>query len=467
MNVRFERAFDDLILSHDVSDEAINRLYDGEPELVTPIDITYGLFCGNVAPDDMRKFMSRAKERRQESARKAEYYRRMMREQARIKENLEEAKQQKIEADQPKIESPMVFRPTTHVTQSTVSQIKVVDPQEIIKAVIPEFSKLVAYAESRIDNIERTIGNATITDTITGLTLDDARNEAVRYLQELKDNFACNTSSGWIDVISKIESGEITSVRMAIDYARIYKSHARTLAHQYDNLLRYRMNTANNLACGSLDDKHEIYDKYRELTLRAKRKPTLYVMKVMCETIGYGTMYNEHTGVLNVPIDDGAQYSPLTILNMTLHDYRTPLAITWATNTICDSIYSVRRMITYRHITGYYTNCLNSSDMLYVGYGMHILSRSNGNICPALVYEFHPKSTFPRSCKIIYTNECEMKRQGSEDPVVKEFYMKNYFHERNIRYAGFDPKEEDWEELADDIATFSTRMLAKCKGGAS
>lgn len=64
MNVRFERAFDDLIASHDVSDDAIDRLYDGTPEVVTQIDISYGLLCGNVAPEDINSFLSRADERR-------------------------------------------------------------------------------------------------------------------------------------------------------------------------------------------------------------------------------------------------------------------------------------------------------------------------------------------------------------------------------------------------------------------
>lgn len=465
MSVRFERAFDDLIASHDVSDEAIDRLYD-TPISITPIDISYGLLCGNVAPDDMKSFLFRAGERRKESAHKAEQYRRMVQEQAKIQARVEaEAKRQRDEQDHSEPNPPMAFHFERPVSHSSAPPRKVVTPEEIISSVIPEFAKTVAYAERRIDDIERSIGDADITAMITGLPLDDARNSALRCLRMLRDDFSSNTSDGWVDVVSKIESGEITTTQMALDYARMHRANARSAAQQYDNLLRYRTNKAKDLVCGSLEDKYSVYYQYKALIIRMKQKPTLYVMKIMCETIGNGDMYNDHSGVLTVPIGKDVQYSPLTFREMAPKDYCCPLVITWAANTMFDSTYSVLHAITYRHVAGYYhSKCLNSSDMLYVGYGMHLLSTSNDHIKPALVYEFNPTSTFGKSCKVIYDNEREMKRQGVANPLAKEFYMKHYFHERNIRYAGFEPNKESWEDLADDIAKFSTQMLAKCEG---
>lgn len=70
-------------------------------------------------------------------------------------------------------------------------------------------------------------------------------------------------------------------------------------------------------------------------------------------------------------------------------------------------------------------------------------------------------STFGKSCKRICDNEREMKRLGSVNSQIKDNFMRHYFHERNVRYAGFDPQEEGWEDLAYDIAKFSEQMLAK------
>lgn len=461
MNVRFERAFDDLIASHDVSDDAIDRLYDGTPEVVTQIDISYGLLCGNVAPEDMSGFLSRADERRKESAHKAEKYRRMFQEQERIQARVEaEVKRQRNGRAHPEPDLRMAFDFARPVSHAPKPQREIITPQEIIDKVIPEFAKIVAYAERRIGDIERTIDDAGITAAITGLPLDDARNAAICCLRALKDNFLGPTSDGWVDVVSNIESGEITTTQTAIDYARMYMSNARRAAQQYDNLLRYRTNKAKDMACGSMDAKYSIYYQYKALNLRIKQKPTLYVMKIMCETIGNSTAYNDHSGVLTIPIGKDVQYSPLSFHAMTPQDYQCPLAVTWAVNTISDS---TSRTISCRYVNGYYNECLNSSDMLYVGHGMHLLSASNGNIKPALVYEFHPMSTFAKSCRIIYANEKEMKLQGAADPSAHEFYMKHYFHERNVRYAGFNPNAESWEDLADDIAKFSAQMLTKYK----
>lgn len=461
MNVQFERAFDRLIASHDVSDEAIDRLYDGSSSAISSLEIRYGLLCGNVPPSGMKAFLERAKERQEESYERAARLIQRHADEKKISERVEvEKRRQRKE------------KPAYHISQPTFmepiipKQPSLPTPQEIIDSTQTEFMKITEYAYHKIQDIESTIGKARTTEKILGVSYDSARMEVLKCLNQLVDDFRSRNSIGWASTIELIISGEIKTKQQARDYAHGFKSDASKTCARYHNKLTFDIKKARERASGTTEEKYEVWNAYRAFAIRMQKKPVLYIMKIMCEVFGNTNMYNVDSHILTVPCNGNVQFYPKQFTVIKPDEYHTPLAIIWATNTIIDSIYG---MIDTRFIQDYYEAFnyrLSSSDMLYIGYGMHMISYRTDRITPALIYKFAPNKKFPDCCKVIYANELDMKRQGETDPAAKAFYMEEYFHVRNLRYVKFTMGDESLENLAIDIALLSSSVLGRYKGGA-
>jgi len=473
MDAEFELAFDNLIASHDVSDEAIDRLYNGDQPQVTTNDIRYAIFCGNVPPDKIKEYRERMESFHMESLERA----RLLREKWDKEAEEERHRLNELKAGIDKDDHETLTERTHNLFWNSIQVPKIEKPatkpkvstcEELTQIAIKEFEAIIRYVDKRLREIDNMQDDIEIAEKITGSYHTDFYRTVIDKFKQLRDDFSNRDSEPCQDVLSSIQNGKLVGSQMVRDYTRALKSEAKALGLQYSRIGTETIKNAHVLAIGNNATRQSAYINYLHFCDRVWKKPALYVMKVMCETLGNHNWYNDKTRQLQIPLWGDISFYPADYAVMTATDYSTPLTIIWAMNTITDNSSYITETVARRSITDYFDVInMTSSDMLYISYGMNVLGKINHNIHPEMLYQFSSRSTFVRSCKTIYKNEQAMKAAGEKDSEAKKFFMEKYFHMRNQIYASFNTTDSSWDSMAETVARLSRTMLAQYKGGES